>query len=96
MEDAQATPDPKAKAATAPDALAGAQAPETIVEAASAPSGAAPQPVEQDDADASLSHKLLEWISGHIAGGPIARNTDCWNALHAALPALRASLLKGD
>ena len=28
------------------------------------------------------------WVAAHIAGGPIARNTDCWNALQAALPHL--------
>lgn len=28
------------------------------------------------------------WVQDHIAGGPIARNTDCWNALQAALPEL--------
>lgn len=55
-----------------------------------------PDPVPEDPAAASLNRKLTDWLNGHIANGPIARNTDCWNALYAALPALRAELLKGD
>lgn len=58
-------------------------------------SGASGDP-EADPEGAALDHKLQAWLHGHIAGGPIARNTDCWNALWAALPALKAELLKGD
>ena len=34
------------------------------------------------------------WVAGSLAGGPIARATDCWNQLQAALPALVTALQK--
>lgn len=79
-----------------PDAVPATDVAAPPAEAPDAPPVPEPDPVEDDPAAASLNRKLIDWLNGHIAGGPIARNTDCWNALYAALPALRASLLKGD
>jgi hypothetical protein len=83
-------------AAEAPQDPAATIAPEPAQEPPAAAADA-PAPVpEVDPAAAAIDHKVSAWLYGHIAGGPIARNTDCWNALQAALPALRAELLKGD
>lgn len=30
------------------------------------------------------------WLHENLAGGDLARNVECWNAVHAALPALGA------
>lgn len=96
MPDPENTATPATEAAKAPAKVAAPQVAATPAEPASAPPEAPPAPVAEDPAAASLNRKFLEWTHGHIYGGPIARNTDCWNALQAALPALRASILKGD
>jgi hypothetical protein len=52
-----------------------------------------PAPGASDRA-ARLSAAIRKWRDALIAGGPIARDTACWNQLEAALEPLAASLLK--
>jgi hypothetical protein len=59
-------------------------------EAAAAPP--APAPVES--LEGRIAAAIARWRDAHIAGGPIARATDCWNQLQAALAHLAASLTK--
>lgn len=93
----------KKTASTEPTAKVETPAPQT-----SAPTAAKqPEPEPKGpDADAdegpAKSPELLEkealvreWISRHLAGGHIARATECWNELQGAVPAL-ALMIKGD
>lgn len=45
-------------------------------------------PVVAPTPPSALHERLHNWMYGHLAGGPLSRNTECWNAVHAALPAL--------
>jgi hypothetical protein len=45
-------------------------------------------------AAAAIAATVSGWVSATLAGGPIARATDCWNQLQAALPALVTALEK--
>lgn len=45
-------------------------------------------------AEARVLAAIRAWRDQHIAGGPIARTTACWNQLEAALQALAASICK--
>lgn len=60
-----------------------APATDAPVEATAASSGADPEAV------------VRRWVAGHLLGGPIAQNTECWNALQAALPSLINQLKEG-
>lgn len=76
-----------------PDA-SGAGAADVVAAAAGAP--AAP-PVEPEVAPeptplSPLGELLVQWAYGNLGGGPIARNTECWNALLASLPTLEAAI----
>jgi hypothetical protein len=88
--------DPAEIAAEAPKAAEAAILPADPASAASAPDLAADAAPELSPEAVAIERKLQAWLSSHIAGGPIARATDCWNALHEALPRLRDELLKGD
>ena len=70
---------------TPPDAAPAAPSPTSAPAAASA---AAP------DLEARLWACICAWRDAHIAGGPIARITECWNHLDAALGGLVQSILK--
>ena len=74
----------------APAAPSPALAPESQPEAPSAQPAVAPAP----DLEARLWAAVCAWRDAHIAGGPIARATECWNHLEAALGRLVASILK--
>ena len=43
---------------------------------------------------ARLDAAIAAWVASSLAGGPIARTTDCWNQLQSALPALTSALQK--
>ncbi len=43
---------------------------------------------------ASIAAVVADWVATSLAGGPIARATDGWNQLQAALPALVTALEK--
>lgn len=95
--------DNKTAGAAAPQKAAGgdetreaAEGPAAAASAAGAPESGPAVAEEPSPEAAAIERKLQAWLSGHIAGGPIARNTDCWNALIEAKPALIAELLKGD
>ena len=45
-------------------------------------------------AAAAIAATVSAWVSASLAGGPIARSTECWNHLQAALPALVTALQK--
>ena len=63
------------------------------------PAASTPEPINLQALktnSASIQRVVQAWINQHIAGGPIARNTEAWNALQAAVPALQQALLKGD
>jgi hypothetical protein len=45
-------------------------------------------------ATARIDAAVTAWVAGSLAGGPIARATDCWNHLQAALPALKTAIQK--
>ena len=48
------------------------------------------------DASADVTAALIQgWVAGHLLGGPIAQNTECWNALQAALPSLISIIKEG-
>lgn len=51
---------------------------------ASAAKTAAPEQRSEDD----LRTILTDWQREQLAEGPVGRNTDCWNAVHNALPDL--------
>ena len=63
---------------------------------AEAPLTKTPVETPEDPRAASIGLILNAWLYGKIVGGPIGRQTDCWNALQDAIPALKAALLKGD
>jgi hypothetical protein len=44
-------------------------------------------------ATARIDAAVTAWVAGSLAG-PIARATDCWNHLQAALPALKTAIQK--
>jgi hypothetical protein len=44
--------------------------------------------------EARLWAAIRTWRDAHIAGGPIARATECWNHLEASLQSLTAAILK--
>ena len=54
------------------------------------PTPAAPPP----DLEARIAAAIRTWRDELIANGPIARATECWNHLEAALGKLAASILK--
>jgi Tfp pilus assembly protein PilX len=43
---------------------------------------------------AAIAAVVSDWVRTSLAGGPIARATDGWNQLQAALPALVTALEK--
>jgi hypothetical protein len=53
-------------------------------------------PIETASVDraARIAATIRAWRDQMIAGGPIARDTACWNHLDAALDSLAAILLK--
>ena len=55
---------------------------------------AAPQAPACPDLETRLWAAIRAWRDIHIAAGPIARATDCWNHLDAALTGLVQSILK--
>jgi hypothetical protein len=58
--------------------------------AASTATPASPAP----DLEARVVAAIRKWRDELIANGPIARATECWNHLEAALAHLAASILK--
>ena len=58
-----------------------------------APLRPAPPP-DPHSLEARLWAAIRDWRDSLIAGGPIARTTDCWNHLQDALQPLAASILK--
>ena len=72
-------PDAKTALSTAEQALASAE--QSLTAKASA-------------AAAGIAAAVSAWVATSLAGGPIARSTDCWNHLQAALPALVTALQK--
>ena len=54
----------------------------------------APKLINPDGSD--IERKIHAWLVGHIAGGPIGRHTEHWNALQEALPALARGLETGE
>jgi hypothetical protein len=60
--------------------------------AAAAASDAPEAPIQ--GAETRIRTAVRAWRDEHIAGGPIARTTACWNQLEAALDALTASISK--
>jgi hypothetical protein len=75
----QPSPDASGPGAAAVVAAA-AGAPEAVEEVPEAP--VAPTPLTP------LGERLHGWLYDNLAGGPLGRNTECWNAVHAAMPAL--------
>jgi hypothetical protein len=71
--------DPQTALAAAEQALAGAEQ-SMAAKAASA--------------TARIDAAVTAWVAGSLAGGPIARATDCWNHLQSALPALKTAIQK--
>lgn len=54
-------------------------------------------PVEKDAATAAAEARADEivdgWVNGTLRNGKVARSTEAWNAVNAALPALKAALV---
>jgi len=71
-----------------PAAKTEAKAP--VVEPTSAPVvETAPEEPPAVDAETARREALVrECISVHLANGPVARDTECWNAVQAVIPAL--------
>lgn len=81
---------PTGAAATRIDAAPGATAGDV-----SSVAGAVEQPETPPAAPSEVDQiagRIRAWAYEHLSGGPIARNTECWNHLHDAIPAL-ANLL---
>lgn len=53
-----------------------------------------PTPAAQPDLEQRIAAAIRAWRDDLIAGGPIARATECWNHLEAALAHLAKSILK--
>lgn len=66
-----------------------AEDPTPVPKAASADLAQSP-----DGAQPRIKAAIRAWRDEHIANGPIARETACWNQLEAALEALAASISK--
>lgn len=65
------------------------------IDAANAAAPPSPgSPADATSPESRLWAALREWRDAHIAGGPIARSTECWNHLEASLRRLAASILK--
>ena len=54
----------------------------------------APAQPAAPDLEARLWAAIRGWRDARIAGGPIARATECWNHLESALADLAQSILK--
>ena len=98
-------PNPPTKPAPAPDKPVGGDSPSaastvqptapSAPETAAAPAPAAnwPGPPAMINPDNSKVEAILHrWLHSDIAGGPISRHTEAWNALQYALPSLAAML----
>ena len=62
-----------------------------------AASAAPPEPAsaaQAPDLEARVWAAIQAWRAAHIAGGPIARVTACWNHLEATLGHLAQAILK--
>jgi hypothetical protein len=80
------------------EAVPAAEAPEVPAEAVEAATEA-PDPVDVhaylNPNDGPVSATIHAWVYANLAGGPIGRQTEIWNTLWAALPALRDMIEKG-
>lgn len=79
------------EAADAPAAVTAPAKADPAATAPESPAGVEPEPV----AWSAVDQLVQDWAYANLAGGPIGRDTECWNALMAALPILRADLQKG-
>ena len=70
--------------------------PQTALAAAEAALTAAEQAAAAKTATAAarIDAAIADWVRSNLAGGAIARATEAWNQLQAALPALTAAILK--
>lgn len=57
--------------------------------------GAQVPAVVLSEEEARIDTLVRDWVTGHIQNGPIARTPGAYEALTAALPALRAAILGG-
>ncbi len=48
------------------------------------------------DKKSELDALLDRWHADHFAGSPVARDTQCWNLVHAATQDLKARLAARD
>ena len=53
-----------------------------------------PAPADHESPEARLWAAIRHWRDVHIAGGPIARATECWNHLEASLAHLAGAIMK--
>ena len=55
---------------------------------------AAPAPVPEPTLEARIEAAIRTWRDDIIAGGPIARITECWNHLEQSLQHLASAIMK--
>ena len=55
---------------------------------------AAPEPASAPSLEARIESAIRAWRDAVIAGGPIARATECWNHLEQSLQHLTAAIMK--
>lgn len=80
-------------ATTTPEkATGGRQAPAAATAPPTPSTPADDAPPASSEAE-TLDALIRKWVEDHIHNGPIARASDCYEALHHALPALRDRLL---
>lgn len=50
----------------------------------------------QTEAEARLDAVVSQWLVDNLHSSPLSRNSECWETLVGALPALKAMILKED
>ena len=58
------------------------------------PAAPAPAPTPAPSLEARIEAAIRAWRDQVIAGGPIARATECWNHLEQSLQHLTAAIIK--
>ena len=51
-------------------------------------------PSDSEKRAAALDAAIEHWLSAHVRNGPVARETDAWNALVGSLPHLKQIILE--
>lgn len=79
------------KNTTQDDSTAGEDVAATVASAEASETAGDVSSAVEDDVWTAL---VRRWVEDRLHGGPIARDTACFNALQDALPALRDMILK--